>query len=199
MVDVHQETRNLDKYEETGVAGRLLERFQARLEKELAALAPVSLLDAGCGEGAATAWLADVVPSASITGLDGRADAVAQLPRRVPRAVAVTGDLYAMPFEDGRFDVVVCTEVLEHTERPDEAVRELVRVADRALLLTVPHEPFFRAGNVARGRYVGRLGNTPGHLNNWGRRGFTRLIEPQVQSVRWLSAFPWQAIVADLR
>ena len=98
----------------------------------------------------------------------------------MPRAVAVTGDLYAMPFEDGQFDVVVCTEVLEHTERPDDAVRELVRVADRALLLTVPHEPFFRAGNVARGRYVGRLGNTPGHLNNWGRRGFTRLIEPHV-------------------
>ena len=200
MVDVHQETRNLDKYEEaSGLAARLLARFEARLEKELATLAPASLLDAGCGEGVATAWLADVVPDAPVTGLDGRPDAVAQLTQRVPRAVGVTGDLYKMPFEDGQFDVVVCTEVLEHTERPADAVRELVRVADRALLLTVPHEPFFRAGNVARGRYVGRLGNTPGHLNNWGRRGFTQLIAPQVTSVRWLSAFPWQAIVADLR
>jgi SAM-dependent methyltransferase len=198
-VHVHQETDNLGKYAETGVAGKLLERFRLRMETELHDLGPRSLLDAGCGEGVATAWLAAVAPDAAITGLDGRPDAVALLPGRVPRATAVSGDLYAMPFADRQFDVVVCTEVLEHLDRPDDAVRELVRVADRALLVTVPHEPWFRAGNVARLRYLKRLGNTPGHKNNWSRSGFTRLVEPHVASVRWLSAFPWQAIVAELR
>jgi 2-polyprenyl-3-methyl-5-hydroxy-6-metoxy-1,4-benzoquinol methylase len=199
-VDVHQETRNLDKYEcSRGISARLLGRFQAKLEAELAALAPSSLLDAGCGEGVATAWLAAVAPDASVTGLDGRPDAIAELRDRVPRATAVTGDLYALPFADGEFDVVVCTEVLEHLERPGDALLELVRVADRALLLTVPHEPFFRGANLVRGRYVGRLGSTPGHLNTWGRRGFTALVEPHAAAVRWLSAFPWQGMVVDLR
>ena len=200
QVDVHQETRNLDKYERgQGIEARLLARFRRRLEAEVTALSPSSLLDAGCGEGVVTAWLADALPGAQITGADGRDDALEDLRRRSPRVRAVHADLYDLPFADGEFDVVVSTEVLEHLERPRDAVRELARVARTHVVVTVPHEPFFRGGNLARGRYVGRLGSTPGHLNTWGRRGLVGLLRPEVESVRWFSVFPWQAAVAPVR
>lgn len=49
---------------------------------------------------------------------------------------AVTLELPVLPFRDGAFDVVVCSEVLEHLVRPVEAIAELMRVARRYLILT---------------------------------------------------------------
>ena len=46
-------------------------------------------------------------------------------------------DAADMPFADGAFDFVICSHVLEHVERPDAVIRELVRVA-RAGYIEVP-------------------------------------------------------------
>lgn len=199
-VDTHQETDNLEKWERSaGIEARLLRRFRARVLAEARALAPARVLDAGCGEGVVSGWLAQALPDAQVTGLEARPEALAEFRRRhgpEPRLRAVEGDLYAMPFEAASFDLVVCTEVLEHLDAPGRALAEMRRVGG-ALLLTVPHEPFFRGGNLARGRYVGRLGSTPGHQSTWGRRGFTRLVAAETGgSVRWFSVFPWQGVVA---
>ena len=49
---------------------------------------------------------------------------------------------------------------------------EMARVSARHLLVSVPREPLWRALNVARGAYLRDLGNTPGHVNHWSKRGF---------------------------
>jgi SAM-dependent methyltransferase/uncharacterized protein YbaR (Trm112 family) len=49
---------------------------------------------------------------------------------------AVVSNVRRLPFPDGAFDVVVCTEVLEHLVRPVEAIAELQRIARRYLILT---------------------------------------------------------------
>ena len=68
----------------------------------------------------------------------------------------------------------------------------------RHLVLSVPQEPIFRCCNLVAGRYVRDLGNTPGHLNHWTRRGFTRFVS-QVAEVREVtSPFPWTTIWATL-
>ena len=46
-------------------------------------------------------------------------------PDRKPEIVA---DIHRMPFNDGEFNFVLCTEVIEHAENPQVAVRELYRV-----------------------------------------------------------------------
>jgi SAM-dependent methyltransferase len=194
---LNQETDNTVKYERPGrVEGALMERFRRGLMEELRALEPGSVLDAGCGEGHVTGWIAEAFPAAQVAGVDGRDDALASLRARCPGVEAAVGDVYSLPFPDGAFDVVVCTEVMEHLEEPERGLAELARVASRALVLTVPHEPGFRAGNLARGRYVARLGSTPGHVSTWGRRGFTRLVAGHAEVAQWRSLFPWQLVVA---
>ena len=49
---------------------------------------------------------------------------------------AVTASLARLPFPDGAFDVVLCSEVLEHLVRPVEAIAELRRVARKAVIVT---------------------------------------------------------------
>ena len=51
-----------------------------------------------------------------------------------------TCDLAAIPVDDGRFDAVVCTQVLEHVPEPQTVLQELHRVLKPGgkLFLTVP-------------------------------------------------------------
>jgi SAM-dependent methyltransferase/uncharacterized protein YbaR (Trm112 family) len=49
---------------------------------------------------------------------------------------AVTLNINRLPFADGAFDVVMCSEVLEHLVRPVEAICELLRVTRKYLLIT---------------------------------------------------------------
>jgi SAM-dependent methyltransferase len=192
-----QETDNTAKFERAqGVEAWLLSRFRERLLATVRDLSPGRLLDAGCGEGYVTGWLARELPETEIVAVDGRAEAIQSCAERNPGVRALVADLLALPFDAGEFDLVVCTEVLEHLDEPRVAVRELARVSSRHLLLTVPHEPFFRSGNLARGRYVGRLGSTPGHVSTWSKRGFLRLIDTEAEPVRWFGMFPWQAVLA---
>ena len=198
MAVTNQETDNLAKWErESGIEARLLARYRDRLLSEIAPLAPKRVLDVGCGEGLLTGWLAAHLPGAEVHGLEARDDAVAQFRTRNPHLEIHQGDLYALPFEDGAFDLVVALEVLEHLEDPAAAVAEMRRVSSRAVALTVPLEPFFRGGNLARGRYVERLGSTPGHLNTWGPVGLRKTLDAVLPGNRWFELFPWQGLIAE--
>jgi hypothetical protein len=77
----------------------------------------------------------------------------------------VFADLQSLPFKDRVFDLVCCTEVLEHLPSPilTRGVQELQRVTSRYLLITVPFRQ--RIWNqLFECRYCGYLGNTMGHL-----------------------------------
>jgi SAM-dependent methyltransferase len=56
-------------------------------------------------------------------------------PQRQPDVI---GDIRALPFGEGAFDTIICTEVLEHVPEPEKAVNELYRVLSKngTLVLT---------------------------------------------------------------
>ena len=89
------------------------------LEEQAAALqggAPVRLLDVGCGVKPYYPFFAGVV--SEYVGVD-----VVENP-----AAELLGPVEALPVGDASFDVVLCTQVLEHCDDPAQAVRELRRV-----------------------------------------------------------------------
>ncbi len=198
MAVTNQETDNRAKWErESGIEGRLLARYRRRLLSELAPLGPSACSTSAAAKGSLTGWLAERTPGAEVHGLEARDDAVEEFRAANPGLEIHQGDLYALPFEDGAFDVVLALEVLEHLEDPAAAAAEMRRVASRAVALTVPLEPFFRGGNLARGRYVDRLGSTPGHVNTWGPVGLRRALDEALPGNRWFELFPWQGLIAE--
>ncbi len=49
-------------------------------------------------------------------------------------------DIHRLPYKDNEFDVVLCSETLEHVTDIEIATKELVRVCSKAVVITVPHE-----------------------------------------------------------
>src|SRR3954447_813614 len=74
------------------------------------------VLDVGCGVKPYEPWFRE--RASSYVGVD-----IAQNP-----VADVVGVVEALPLEDGSFDVVLCSQVLEHCDDPAQAVRELRRV-----------------------------------------------------------------------
>ena len=123
------------------------------IEDELVAamtppLAGLRLLDAGCGTGRR---LRDVEAEQAV-GVDlcpemieaGAADL-----KGCPRVRTLTGDVRALPFADGSFDVVWCRLVIGHVAECGRVYRELARVTAPGgrLIVTDFHEEAYAAGH----------------------------------------------------
>ena len=81
--------------------------------------------------------------------------------------------------------------MLEHLPDPEAALATLAGLARPWLLVSVPREPLWRALNLARFRYARQLGNTPGHLGHWSKRGFIAFLSERVEVVEVRSPLPW--------
>jgi SAM-dependent methyltransferase len=181
----------------------LIDRFHRRILDRIAALEPGSFLDAGCGEGFVAKLLRERLPRTRLTGFDFNPDAVKLAARANPGMGLVTASIFALPYPDATFDVVGCFEVLEHQDDPTSALRELARVARRAVVVSVPHEPFFSLSNAARGKNwdVRPRGSDPDHRQLWSRAAFGAFVarDPDLE-VEWLGgSFPWTICVARKR
>lgn len=168
----------------------LLHRFLDRIESALADAAPSTLLDVGCGEG--ELYRRGLLPkTARLVSLDLRPEALALFRGHAPQANLLSASIYALPFADRSQDTVLCMEVLEHLDHPARALAELARVARQHVILSVPYEPYFQAGNLLRGKYLADLGNHPEHVQHWNPRTFAALLRPVFPDVEVREAFPW--------
>lgn len=108
------------------------------------------ILDVGCGSGRHTA-AAYHIQDARIMGVDlnpSDLDKARQRLRFHDRLGAHGGGTWAfsaadvtrLPFDDGCFDLVICSEVLEHIPNHQRAIREVVRVLKpgKPLVVSVP-------------------------------------------------------------
>ena len=107
------------------------------------------VLDMGCGEGRHTIGLF-VEKKINAFGFDLSLDDLNIARSRLDdftaqsssNSVCVFGvsDINNMPFQDGSYDSVICSEVLEHVPVPEESIKELIRVLKPGgvLALSVP-------------------------------------------------------------
>jgi 2-polyprenyl-3-methyl-5-hydroxy-6-metoxy-1,4-benzoquinol methylase len=96
-------------------------------------------------------------------------------------------------------ELVVCCEVLEHVDDPRQAVQRLASLAKPFLLTSVPREPLWRVLNVCRGKYLGSLGNTPGHVNHWSQQAFLELLGSHFEVVEVRTPLPWTMVLCRVK
>ena len=191
------ESSNYAKFQTSNpIVLRQINRFYDRLQQIVVELAPDSVLDAGCGEGETLARLGRILPS-RVAAIDLSPEAVAFTARRLPQAEVLPASVYDLPFDDSSFELVLCLEVLEHLRDPAAALTELTRISSRAVLISVPEEPWFRLGSLFRGKYLRRLGNHPEHINHWGPKSLSTLLDSHLEIVDLPRAFPW--LIANCR
>jgi SAM-dependent methyltransferase len=180
----------------------LIGRFHRKIVREVAALEPQSFLDAGCGEGFVARLILADMPEIDLKGCDLSTSALAIAKQTNPRAEFLTGSVVDLPFPDNAFDVVGCFEVLEHLpdDLPRQALAEFARVARRAVVLSVPHEPYFHLANAARGKnlHVRPRGSDPDHHQLWTRSAFGALVSEQFTVHKLHGSFPWTICVGNV-
>jgi 2-polyprenyl-3-methyl-5-hydroxy-6-metoxy-1,4-benzoquinol methylase len=190
-----------DKYGSSNpVVRRLMRAFERELEELLRHADPQSLLDVGCGEGVLAQRFAQLLGGGRVVGVDLEEPSLQRgwQQHAAPNLTFMIARAEALPFASGEFDLVSAIEVLEHLPHPERALGEMARCAGGHLLVSVPREPLWRALNVARGAYLGALGNTPGHLNHWSARSFVNLLSRygEVRAVR--KPLPWTLALVRL-
>jgi SAM-dependent methyltransferase len=132
------------------------------------------VLDVGCGDGRHVAEAAR--RGCRAVGLDYDAGALAGARARIggQRVDLVVGDAARLPFRDGAFDTVICTETLEHLPDDRAAIREIARLLrpGGTLLGAVPsHFTELMYWRLSRGYW-----HTPG--------GHVRIYRPRELSQR---------------
>lgn len=142
-------------------------------------------LEAGCGEANVTEHVfnqvTDVGADVKFTAFDISSELIEKNTRKYPSVKFFAHNIYepidkVMLPDKGKYDMIICCEVLEHMAVPDKAVKNLMLYGDK-FLFSVPHEPVWRIMNIARGKYLKDIGNTPGHIQHFSVTSFVAMLE----------------------
>lgn len=99
-----------------------------------------SVLEVGCGAGNVLAQ----VPSNYLHGMDLSVFLLKKAQRRLATSEAGLSQANAerLPFADGQFHKLICTEVLEHVANPRQVIEEMSRVArpEAVVVISIPNE-----------------------------------------------------------
>jgi ubiquinone/menaquinone biosynthesis C-methylase UbiE len=187
-----------DKYHTKNPVYRALVRGFLTSVRELArSFGSPTVLEVGCGEGHLARVLQAGWSIPPIVAFDISPGVVSEAVKQGGGPLFHVGDSCALPFADKSFDLVVMCEVMEHIERPEDALAEICRVARRGCLVSVPREPLWRALNLLRGSYLRDWGNTPGHVQWWTRRSFVRFLSTHGKVVATVAPLPWTVALLE--
>lgn len=114
------------------------------------------VLDAACGEGYGSAWLAR--RAASVLGVDLCAETIAHARRRyqgLPNLSFLVADVTDLPESLGRFELIVSFETLEHVEQQERMLAGFARLLteDGLLLISSPERRVYSEKSGYRNPY----------------------------------------------
>jgi SAM-dependent methyltransferase len=134
------------------------------------------VLDLGCGAGAFLTALRDA--GAEPVGAEIAA-AAAERARATGVEVRLLEPDGTLPFGHGEFDLVWCSEVLEHVPDVAAALHEVRRVLKREgrLLLTVPYHGRLQAAGIALTRFETHFDPLGQHVRFFTRRSLAAALE----------------------
>lgn len=142
------------------------------------------LLDAGCGNGRHS-WVASKRNHSTIIAFDTDWESLEKnkytlaLLRQKGEVNSnshlLQADITSLPFKDGAFNRIICSEVLEHIPQDRQAVRELIRVldSDGAMGVSVPH---YLAESICWMLSKDYYGFPGGHIRKYKSRQIAALL-----------------------
>ena len=138
------------------------------------------ILDAGCGEGHLLERLHNKYPDQQYYGADITDVALEQARGRCPFAELSRTNLMQTGFPDEFFDVVTCTEVIEHIYEYAEVIKELKRIIKREgrLIMTFPNEVLWTISRFFLGR---RPIKVPDHVNAFNPRRMNYIVNLKIK------------------
>lgn len=167
----------------------------SRLLREMSGTRGKNILDIGCGTGELSS---NFVFNNRVYGIDNIYRNVRQAQAKGIRAVK--GNIERkIPFRDDFFDIIICTEVLEHLQKPDRVMKEMRRMlAPHGIIyITVPN--FYSITN----RFLILLGRHRGveyphllairHIRNYSQAGMKELLNScglQTEMIRGIGFHP---------
>jgi 2-polyprenyl-3-methyl-5-hydroxy-6-metoxy-1,4-benzoquinol methylase len=191
-----------DKYGTSNPVARLLMKRFFRAVEDLVELSQSrEIHEIGCGEGHLSRKLAR--KGLSVRGSDF-SRRIIEKARGLAKEEGIevrykTASIYELDPQTDSAPLVVCCEVLEHLEKPEESLEILSHLANPWLLVSVPREPIWRLLNLARGKYVQDFGNTPGHIQHWSRQGFLSMLQKYVDIIEVRCPLPWTIALSRIR
>ncbi len=197
------EAPNHEKYESKNpIARAMTNAFRSCLEELIASLPKIqSVHEVGCGEGYLSPTVATY--TASYRGSD-------LSPRLIEKAVTRAKELrlnceyqvksiYDLHPEADSAELMICCEVLEHLEQPETALQTINNLNFKYGVFSVPREPIWCTLNMMRGKYLGQLGNTPGHIQHWSKRAFITMLAKHFEIIKVKSPLPWTMVLVKKR
>ncbi|RWQ25276.1 methyltransferase domain-containing protein [Mesorhizobium sp.] len=183
-----------DKYNTRNpIARYLMDGFLSSFDMLTAKTGARNAYEVGCGEGNLSIRLHD--RGWNVRGSDLESVSVSeaneQCTKRGLEPIFETRSLFDLTPEVASAELVICCEVLEHIPDTEQALAILKSLAKPYLLVSVPREPVWRALNMARGKYIPSLGNTPGHIQHWSSASFINLLGKSLEVVEVRRPLPW--------
>ncbi len=99
-----------------------------------------SFIDIGCGDGYVLYYFKEKYHNKKLFGLDISEMRIRTTRANVPLSHLIRSDVHHLPFPDNSFDVVICSELLEHILDYKKTIEELTRISNRWIIITVPNE-----------------------------------------------------------
>lgn len=122
-------------YYQKGVSNNLLQKIWHNKKLKMilnlvneSSVNPKNILDVGCASGWFLSQLHQNFPKSQASGVDVYKDAITHGKKQYKFLKLVYGDAHKLPFLNESFDLVVCTEVLEHVVDPQGVLKEIKRV-----------------------------------------------------------------------
>lgn len=155
--------KSWNKWEDMKKFGPMSRHIRRLIKEMLCGISFNSILDVGCGEGS---LLRDILPyqkNISVSGTD-----ISETALTITRDRIKEGKFYLFDIQkealDEKFDLVICSEVLEHLEDDTQALSNLSKMTDKYLLITT---------------IQGRMRKTEkevGHLRNYTKTGLLDML-----------------------
>jgi ubiquinone/menaquinone biosynthesis C-methylase UbiE len=149
LKDIHEEVP--PDYYDTSLKTNLIQRVYhtRRFDGicELVSKTPGAILDVGCDGGTLLERIAAKARPSMVVALDLAEDAVAYTISKRGDFEGLVADGETLPFQDGAFDAIFCSEVLEHVHHPERLFAEFRRCLSSTgyAVVAVPREtPLFK-------------------------------------------------------